>query len=555
MTTTTDTGAKPSPTGQLFVRNATGLIRAWATFDAFLYSFFSINIVSLGFFAFFFGFVFPKGNLLTAIVVSGFFILFEVIVYAALIAVMPRAGGDYVWQTRILGGGIGFTLAATGWIFILWLWVPIYGQILAIEFIAPVFAILGDWTGNHSLVSWSTGALTHTGYMISSIAVAVFAAVVIALGMKFYARVQKACFYVGVLGLLSFFLALLFGSHTSFVNEYNHYSTTLTGAKGNSYAATLAAGAKLGVVPVFSKLAFISSFALIPFVLFFNLYPNWGASLYGEVRGAGDFLRNVRAMTYSVVVNTVLAVLALVLIAKVMTDMFYNSANATAPFVVPNGGTAGTLGIWPYPGLLAGFVTSNHLFQLWLVLSLSAFFWGWCGTVFLSSTRVVFAAAFDRVLPEWFSEVNARGAPVNALISMLVPGLVLSVLYCYQIGHFDTITYDAVLVIAVTFLGSTIAAILMPWRQKDAYDGSPVARYKVAGLPVVTVAGVIFAAFLIWTIYQWLQNMLYGVNTHTSLVFLAILYIGAILVYVVSRVMRRREGVDLSAIHQEIPVE
>src|SRR5579884_1750316 len=99
-----------APAGQkLFVRNATGLVRSWATFDAFLYSFFSINIVSLGFFAFASGWLFPNGNLITAIIVSGVFVLFEVVVYAALISVMPRAGGDYVWQTRILGGGVGFT--------------------------------------------------------------------------------------------------------------------------------------------------------------------------------------------------------------------------------------------------------------------------------------------------------------------------------------------------------------------------------------------------------------------------------------------------------------
>src|SRR5579859_1744998 len=330
-TATAATGSK------LFVRNATGLVRSWATFDAFLYSFFSINIVSLGFFAYASGWLFPNGNLIAAIIVSGIFILFEVIVYAALISVMPRAGGDYVWQTRILGGPIGFVLAVTGWVFILWLWVPIYGQILAIEFISPICAVLGDWTGNHTILQWSTNSLTHTGYLISSIVVAIFAAIVIALGMKFYARVQKICFYVGGLGLLTFFLVLLFGSHASFVNGFNHYSSVLTGAKGNSYAATLVAGHKAGVVSTFSKVAFVSSFALIPFILFFNLYPNWGATLYGEVRGAGDFLRNVRAMGYSVIVNSVLAALALVLIAKVMSDVFYNSANASAPFVSPSG--------------------------------------------------------------------------------------------------------------------------------------------------------------------------------------------------------------------------
>ena len=61
------------------------------------------------------------------------YLVFQGITYASLIAAMPRAGGDYVWISRVLGGGIGFVLAVAGWWFILWLWVPIYANILNVE--------------------------------------------------------------------------------------------------------------------------------------------------------------------------------------------------------------------------------------------------------------------------------------------------------------------------------------------------------------------------------------------------------------------------------------
>ncbi|MFM7679085.1 MAG: hypothetical protein ACKO83_09585, partial [Roseiflexaceae bacterium] len=32
----------------LFLRKATGLVRSWSVFDAFIYAFFSINLVTLG---------------------------------------------------------------------------------------------------------------------------------------------------------------------------------------------------------------------------------------------------------------------------------------------------------------------------------------------------------------------------------------------------------------------------------------------------------------------------------------------------------------------------
>ena len=65
---------------------------------------------------------------------------FLVIAYTGLVVTIPRAGGDYVWQSRILGSGIGFVMAATGWWFILWLWAPIYGTVLTEEFFQPIWA-------------------------------------------------------------------------------------------------------------------------------------------------------------------------------------------------------------------------------------------------------------------------------------------------------------------------------------------------------------------------------------------------------------------------------
>jgi hypothetical protein len=56
---------------------------------------------------------------------------------------------------------------------------------------------------------------------------------------------------------------------------------------------------------------------------------------------------------------------------------------------------------------------------------------------------------------------------------------------------------------------------------------------------------------------MWLSNSLYGigVGNTTSIVFLGILYGAAALLYVVARFARRSQGIDLDAIHSEIPAE
>jgi hypothetical protein len=58
-----------------------------------------------------------------------------------------------------------------------------------------------------------------------------------------------------------------------------------------------------------------------------------------------------------------------------------------------------------------------------------------------------------------------------------------------------------------------------------------------------------------FSLYEWLSNDLYAVNKPSSLIYMACMYLLAIVIYVTARVVRRRQGVDLSLINKEIPVE
>src|ERR671917_571581 len=165
--TTADTS-----TGDLFQRKATGLLRGWSVWDAFIYATFSINLITLGLFILSYAPFVPDGALIPAIILAGLYLIFQAVTYAALIAVMPRAGGDYVWMSRILGGGVGFVLAVTGWWFILWHWVPIYADILIKEVCVPMASILGFG----GVASFFGGA---TGTFVASLTVALLASLYI----------------------------------------------------------------------------------------------------------------------------------------------------------------------------------------------------------------------------------------------------------------------------------------------------------------------------------------------------------------------------------------
>ena len=83
----------------LFLRKATGLVKGWSKFDAFLHSFMSVNFVTLGlFFAFSVLAFVPDGQILPALLISGVFVRSSSSRTRAHLGDAAR-GRDYVWQS------------------------------------------------------------------------------------------------------------------------------------------------------------------------------------------------------------------------------------------------------------------------------------------------------------------------------------------------------------------------------------------------------------------------------------------------------------------------
>jgi amino acid transporter len=254
-------------------------------------------------------------------------------------------------------------------------------------------------------------------------------------------------------------------------------------------------------------------------------------------------------MFFGLWLTVALTVIFLLLVAKTFGWDFYQNLNALGYNLTPQ------FGIWPYPFMFAGWLVHNTAFQVVLILVLSLWFFGWVGTLFLSSTRVIFAAAFDRVLPDRAAEVSEkRKVPLYSLILMLLPAVGLAAIYSYS-TTFRTYTLDATLVIAVTYLFSAIAVVILPWRKRELWQASPASKIKLFGVPIVPVSAVITIGLLVFCLVEWISNDLYFVNNTSSLIYIAAMYVLAIALYVVARVVRRRQGIDIGLINKEIPVE
>ncbi|MDX9957889.1 MAG: APC family permease [Clostridia bacterium] len=537
----------------VFLRKATGLVRSWSVTDAFIYAFFSINLVTLGLYIMSQAWYF-QGGLIPALLLGALFVIPETVVYASLIAAMPRAGGDYVWQSRILGGGLGYVLSITGWCFILWLWTPLYADMLRHIVIVPLGAVLGF--RDFALAV----AVSPLAWFVVVLLTCVWVVIVIAKGMKTYARVQKFCFWIGNAGLLVVVALFVTGNPARFPELFDKGMLQLFGVQ-NAYQAVERAGAELGPTTPLYGGGFQAIMLLLPYLAFFNLWPNWGATLYGEIRGSQDLRKNFYGMAAALVATTALAILFLLVLDRYMDFDFFMKANAVFwQHRWDPASSAMILPVWPYPVLFALFGVESVFVQVLVLLAMSAWFFGWAGTIYLSSTRILFSASFDRLLPESIARVSpVSRTPVNALLLMVIPGVLVSALYIWDVLGFSSLTLVSTLVIAVTFFGTSLSAVLLPFVKKDLYKASPLVNFRIGKIPLVSVFGLAFCLYLLFLFYQWFIDPLelYGISYRnvTALVFTAALYAGAAILYAGMRAWRRSHGIDVDKIYGEIPVE
>ncbi len=525
----------------LFVREATGLVREWSSYDAWVYAFLSVNIVTLGFYIWTFNAFIPAGSPILGTIIAVVALTFQNVIYATLVSSMPRVGGDYVWQSRLLGGFWGFLLSWPGWVFILWLWVPIYGSMLSWLVLGPLSAL----TGNVALANWWNSSM---GLLTSSMIVVVFVFIYVSLGMQWYARIQKYLFYLGVVGFVMFLGGLVGTNPSAFQSAFNSQVGAWLPGQDITYQGIIGAASGANFAPMWN-LNFGAAYLLFPMLLFWIMWPVWGSTLFGEVREAGQFRKMFNVFEGALIAAGVLAIILWPLFDQAIGYEFYQSLNYS--YFVGSGQTQ-----WlSSPTLLAAISLGGGTLGIIEVLLMAGWFFSWSGTVFLSSTRVIFATAFDRAIPEVFAEVKTRfNSPIYAILLMAIPSAILTVIYFFVPG-FQTLTLDATFAIAITFFGSTIACMLLPWRRPELFANHPMSNYEIAGVPLVSIVSAVYAIILVSVFWLWATKDVYGINNPKSAGFLVFLYALAAGIYFVMKWYRAQEGVNLEQIHSEIPTD
>jgi APA family basic amino acid/polyamine antiporter len=529
-----------------FQRRSSGLVRDFSQTDTWMYNVLAMNPVIVG--ALTFGLVlitYPHANIWLCFVIAGLFCCAEAVAYALFAAAMPRSGGDYVMQSRVLGGGIGSFFSFSG-ITLSQLFVPgIFGFLLSSVVLSPFFFLLGAQYHATWMVEVGEWLSTNWGIFACAMFVAFQGLLVNIRGLRLYAKIQKIVFWPGLVLLIFFMIQMLFSSHADFVNNLNSFMSDNYGVK-HAYQATIHAG---GTVSGGTNLGDTILASVI--AAFLLIFPAYSVQQAGEIKRAGSVKDNLFSMLGAELFTfIVMALLGLLLAAKVGYDFLYSSG--TLYF---EGSGSNPLPVPPFLGFFFAIFGNAPIFT-WLLLIMFL-----CWTVmlypnaWLGGTRVVMAMSFDRVLPEWLGRVDRRlHVPINALVTMVVVSIPLAYFYIFQ-PTLQELTLSYFIMLITCFGVTMIAAALFPFTRRSLYESSPAAKYKVAGIPMITVAGVLFLAFVLFCDYQALFANELGVNNTKGLLFLLALWVVSFAVYWSSKIYRSSRGESTAAAYRELPIE
>jgi basic amino acid/polyamine antiporter, APA family len=529
----------------LFIRKSSGLVRELGGREAFALNMGAVNLAgSVGFFFFVILAGFPGTDLTWPIVIAFAGAVVLSAIYSQLAAAMPRSGADTVYLSRIFHPAVG---AAAGIALFSFLIVSLATNAteLANTFIPGVFQTFGEVFHSKGLETFA-GDLAKKGAIIVVAAVLLVAlAALLTRPVGAIARLMFAGFVASFIAIIIIIVEFVTHSHGSFVQAFN----TSVG-RGNGYNRLIASARSAGAAPGSRTSEMLSSLALV-----FGLYV--GATFAningGEMRRAA---RTFRTSTFvSLGVGFVLVLLAWLALRGMAGLQFlqsaaYLSTNDPTQYAKLAGGV--TAYAPSYLLLVGGDPVTKILVTLGFTIG-EAMIVVSCA---VAASRVLFALAFDRILPTKVADVRPRShVPVVAIAIVAVLGAVLTFLTIETTVL--TATRNSYLMVTAVFALSSIAAAMLPWRRRDLYDRSPkMLGRNILGIPAVTWLGALSAIFWIYATYSGAtKTQVSGGYSTSSIIVLAFMSLGGAACYVVSRRNLRRKGFDLSMAMHELPPE
>ena len=479
---------------------------------------------------------FPGASTVLTTVITGIAVVFPILMYALLAAVMPRSGGDYVYASRSIHPWVGFAASVNAT-----LWYVIFLADLA--FLVPQFGLstafgnLGVTTGSHTLANWSLDVLKHGWTFGIATASILIVTAIVSLNVRRMLTVVKVLFVFSVIGVVVAFGILLFNSRNDFIAAVSGVGASYSKVISDAHAAGYNGGGfKLG-----------ASLLAMPIIFLSFGYAIATAFVGGEVKSP---VRDIRGKLYAYAIGVVLVLISVILASKVFGNDFLGSAAylstplaKTYPFAVP-ANYFFFVGLLTHSTILVAIMGFSFVGAI--VALMIPDFW--------FTTRPLFAWSFDRLIPAKISEVNerTRSPLVATLIVAIIAELYLA-LMVFSSQSFLKVTSSILLGNMLTFIIVAISAAILPFRRRQLFEASPVPRLVgPAGFCAIGLVSLVVYVFLAIALFS---SSALGANSRTGEITLLVIGVIAIVAYPLSAYVNRQRGIDLKLTLRELPPE
>jgi amino acid transporter len=488
---------------------------------------------------------FSKADMYLPLLAGAVIWLVAMFAYRHLLAAIPRAGGEYVFLSRIVSPVAG-SMAGIG-IAVVFTYVLAANAHFAATFTPFMLTALGSAFSSSSIANAANDVGTNLAVVLISCGVMVVVALASLFSLKRLAQIILGLIVVQLVAFAALALLLADHSHRDFVNAFARFAH-----HPGAYHALISLGSSNGVV---YGTAFAAMIGIIPFMVL-----NYNGVLYsyyvgGELRRPGRTYLFASAISIGLLVVVWLGVWALL---RHTAGLHFMQAQANLGANDPSGyakitslnAQAGGLG---YGLVLSGDPITKILFGVAVPVAEIA-----VNLAFVAvTTRVLFALAFDRLLPVRVAKISERShAPVFAIAIVIVIGIAFCILTTY--ANLSNIVALESLFFALILLAGGVAATFLAHRRRDLVlrpGESDVARWL--GIPRMTWAGGLTTALALFTIIEVIiHSDVYGKFSAQSVTTLVVVLLAGPVVYLIaSSLRRRRNQLDLSMAMRELPPE